>query len=367
MRLSTFVVTLIFLSPLMINLDNHSIAGYASASDSCSGDIDPIMWNQTVGRSALVPHYNYYQSYGGWLYDDDGKGKGRDHENREFPVVVREPTELNPEEEWMYEDWDRDDKLSRLTENHHATILVGNDSIGALRVNLSAQHRTTICVTLQSLNESDSDYGVDVYLMTTSEYQRYTELYYSSHSDEQYIFDLAESLSGIPPEWRSFDFTGWRTYRDAHQYESVQEINFALSLDGPESYTPLFGSEKWEYFYIVIDTCDNNHDNDEEAPGVVTAADITIITTKRSLILPNYTVALVFLILMIGIVIFPFVLNARYMKAGLVGEEKQQIRDMVPSLENPPEVSDPGKNILENPREIDSKKYLEIDLKKPID
>jgi hypothetical protein len=224
-------------------------------------------------------------------------------------------------------------------------MLVGNDSIGALRVNLSEQHRTTICVTVQALNETNDDYSVDVYLMTTSEYQRYTELYYSSHSDESFYGDVSEALSEISPEWRSLDFTGWRSYRDAHQYESVNEINFALNLDGPESYTPLFGSERWQDFYIVIDTWDNNHDNDAPAPGVVTAADVTIITTERSFILPNYTVAIIFLMMIIGMVILPFILNARYMKAGLDVSNDSVEQGLVPSLEVTAELPEHGPEV----------------------
>ena len=220
------------------------------------------MWNQTVGRSALVPHHNYYSGYFGFgdYYDDDRKG--RDHENDWIYEDIRLPTELNPEEDWMYEDWDRDTRLQPLTGNYHSTMLVGNDSIGALRVNLSENYRTTVCITVQALNETDDDYSVDVYLMTTSEYQRYTELYYSSHSQNSFYDEISEALSDISPEWRGIDFTGWRSYRDAHQYESVNQINFALNLDGPESYKPIFGDERWQDFYIIIDTWDNNHDND---------------------------------------------------------------------------------------------------------
>ena len=335
-RKFVIILVLIFTLPLA-GINSNPIIGNASAADSCSGDIEPILWNQTVGRSALVPHYNYYSGYFGFgdYYEEDKGGKGRDHDtnNDWFFDETREKTELNPEEEWMYTSWDRDSRLQRLTSNHHSTMLVGNDSIGALRVNLSEQHRTTICITVQALNETNDDYSVDVYLMTTSEYQRYTELYYSSHSEESFYGDVSEALSEISPEWRSLDFTGWRSYRDAHQYESVNEINFALNLDGPESYTPLFGSERWQDFYIVIDTWDNNHDNDAPAPGVVTAADVTIITTERSFILPNYTVAIIFLMMIIGMVILPFVLNARYMKAGLDVSNGPAEPGLVPSLE----------------------------------
>ena len=126
-------------------------------------------------------------------------------------------------------------------------------------------------------------------------------------------------------------------YRDAHQYEGVTQINFALNLDGPESYTPIFGEERWQDFYIIIDTWDNNHDNDAGAPGVVTAADVTIITTERSFVLPNFTVAIIFLGMMIGLVILPFILNARYMNAGLDVTSDGET-GLVPSLEVAPEL-----------------------------
>tara|TARA_Y100000768_G_scaffold248533_1_gene188642 strand:- start:2883 stop:3941 length:1059 start_codon:yes stop_codon:yes gene_type:complete len=343
---------------LSTNAPNYSLVTNASAADACNGDIEPPLWNQTVARSALVPHYNYYDMYWGFGdYDDDDDKMGRSHESKQYPAEAREPTELNPEEGWMYQNWDSGSQLQPLTSNHHTTMLVGNDSIGALRVNLSAQHRTTVCISLQSLNETDNDYSADVYLMTTSEYERYTELYYSYHSQNSFYWDIAESLSEISPEWRSMDFTGWRTYRDAHQYESVNQINFALNLDGPESYTPIFGSEQWQNFYIVIDTWDNNHDSDSPAPGVVTAADVTIITTERSFILPNYTVALVFLLMMIGVAIFPFILNARYMKSGLEQPETMPNNGLVPSLERPAEL--PPMN--PNEPDIEEKSYPELE------
>ena len=350
---TVIIMILIFTLP-MLSTNSLPITRNAAAADACSGNIEPILWNQTVGRSALVPHHNYYSGYFGFgdYYDDDRKG--RDHENDWIYEDIRLPTELNPEEDWMYEDWDRDTRLQPLTANYHSTMLVGNDSIGALRVNLSENYRTTVCITVQALNETDDDYSVDVYLMTTSEYQRYTELYYSSHSQNSFYDEISEALSDISPEWRGIDFTGWRSYRDAHQYESVNQINFALNLDGPESYKPIFGDERWQDFYIIIDTWDNNHDNDAVAPGVVTAADVTIITTERTFVLPNFTVAIIFLMMMIGMIVFPFVLNARYMKSGLEIPAGDNEPGLVPSLEVAPEIAtqpnyeiSPGKNFPE--------------------
>ncbi len=352
------VVALILIFTLpALGLSSNPIVSNASAADACSGDIEPIIWNQSVGRSALVPHYNYYNGYFGFddYYDDDSRG--RDHESDWIYEPPREKTELNPEESWMYQDWDRTSRLTPLTESYHSTMLVGNDSIGALRVNLSADYRTTVCVTVQALNATSDDYSVDVYLLTTSEYQRYTELYYSSHSSNSFYSEISDALSDISPEWRGIDFTGWRSYRDAHQYEDITEINFALNLDGPESYTPIFGDERWQDFYIVIDTWDNNHDSDATAPGVVTAADVTIITTERSFILPNFTVAIIFLVIMLGMIIFPFILNARYMKAGLDVPADGDQPGLVPSLEVSAELT----SHHDQPQPVSQKDYPDID------
>ena len=337
---STIFVLLVLMSPVIFSSTSSSyFIQTSSAENACSGDIDPINWNQTIGYSALVPHYNYYQGYKNWDWDDnfdedDRRNNGRDHKSdySDYPQVIREPSVLNPEPEWTYQDWDRSDKLQRLTTNHYTSIVVGNDSIAALRLNLSAEHRTTFCITLQNLNQSGESAVADVYLMTSSEFWRYSESYYTAHSDFYILEELEETVSDIPPEWRSLNPIGWRTYRDVHQYESVSSVNFALTLDSPESYTPLFGQEQWEYFYLVIDTWDNGHDDDQTSPDAITAADVTIITTERSIILPNYTVAIVFLIILLGILAFPFVLNARYMKAGLVAVNQDE-QGVVPSLE----------------------------------
>ena len=104
------ILILIFLLPTL-GLNNTPVVNNTSASDACSGDIEPILWNQTVGRSALVPHYNYYSGYFGFddYYDDDRKG--RDHESDWIYQPPREKTELDPEEDWMYQNWDHDTRL----------------------------------------------------------------------------------------------------------------------------------------------------------------------------------------------------------------------------------------------------------------
>jgi len=104
---TVIVLIMVFTLPMFGIHGNHFVEN-ASAADACSGDIEPILWNQTVGRSALVPHYNYYSGYFGFgeYYDEDDR-KGRDHEKDWILEPPREKTELNPEEEWMYVAWDR--------------------------------------------------------------------------------------------------------------------------------------------------------------------------------------------------------------------------------------------------------------------
>ena len=200
-----------------------------------------------------------------------------------------------------------------------------------MRVNLSADYRTTVCIRLQDMNLNAVE--GDVYLLTTEEYDNYAQSYQAAHEQNFYEYeDIERSLSNIPPEWRSFNFLGWKSYRDSHEYEQTSEVNFALNLDGPEIYSSLFTGTEWQDFYIVIDTWDNVHDGDADAPNSIVAADVTIITTERSFILPPFTVSLVFLVVLLGTLSIPFILNAKYMKAGLVSEVPQNI---VPSLHTP--------------------------------
>ncbi|RJU81007.1 MAG: hypothetical protein DWB99_07795 [Candidatus Poseidoniales archaeon] len=333
------IVLFILLAPLIaISPDSSlSISKNASAADACKGDLEPVKWNQTLQRIAMVPHFNPYDDWWGFWDEGDGR-KGNNKDSGNGDSAEQESTvdmSLSPEPSWMYDLYEHN--LESFDSNHHSTLLIGNDSVGALKLNLSANHRTTVCITLQNLNQtSNSDVSADVYLMTSSEYDKYEESYFSSHSGNNWYSEAEESLSDIPPEWRSFNFLGWKTYRDAHQYEKVDSVNFALSLDGPEVYSGLFGDADWQDFYIVIDTWDNVHDNDELPPDAIIAADVTIITTERTLILPNFTVSLVFLALIILLAISPFIINARYMRAGL--DTEQTSTGFVPSLNMEPEL-----------------------------
>ena len=105
--------------------------------------------------------------------------------------------------------------VDRLTTNIATTMMIGNDSAGALRVNLSSDHRTTICVEIQGIvANSTVPASADVYLMTTSQYESYEWSYDRMHSQDFDNWFNRESLSedefvtDVSPEWAAFDVTG---------------------------------------------------------------------------------------------------------------------------------------------------------------
>ena len=335
-------LTMLLMLPVLAAMFSSPMLQAVQAADACQGDTQAIEWNQTMQRMAEVPHYSgsYYPYYEPMYYEDD--------EDFGSPSPEQGGAAADgPEEPWMYQqnDWNLR-ALEPLETSHYTTMLIGNDSVGALRVNLSATHRTTVCITLQDLDSNPVE--GDVYLLTTSEYESYVSSYECGHNAAWYCWDngeVEETLSDIPPEWRSWNPLGWKSYRDAHEYERVTSVNFALNLDRPEVYTSIFGESDWQDFYIVVDAWDNIHDNDADAPGVTVAADVTIVTTSRSLILPSWTVALAFMGLLLGALVAPFIANSRYMKAGM-GQDSDQER-LVPSLEKPAELPgfQPGGNL----------------------
>jgi hypothetical protein len=306
----------------------------AQAASGCEGDIVNPEWNETVQRHSLVPFSSWDMPYYGdevWL-EDDG--------DRSSPDSSPTPDDaLHPEEGWMYNPAWPLPALDPFDQGHYMTMEVGNDSVGALRFNLSSSHRTTFCVTLSTVDgNTTAPVDGDIYLMTKSQYNRYEDVYRMVHGG-WWMWDAAFSdqgdtdLSNIPPEWRSFDPTGWQTYRDVHQYERRSSATFSVSLDGPEVYSSLFGSDDWQDFYLVIDTWDNTHDADAKAPDAVVLADVTVIAEPRSVLFPPWTVPLVLLGVFATLVIAPIVLNKRYMEAGLAPDGSSEQKVSVPHLE----------------------------------
>lgn len=308
----------------------------AQAATGCEGSIESPVWNETVQRHALVPFSSWNEPY----YEDEVWIEDGEKRSSSGSSVASNDA-LHPEEYWMYNPSWPLPALDLFTKGHYITMEVGNDSVGALRLNLSSSHRTTFCVTLSSLVGNDTQpVDADVYLMTESQYNRYENVYQMVHGG-WWMWDAAFSdqgdmdLSNIPPEWRSFDPTGWQSYRDVHQYESRSSATFSVSLDGPEVYSSLFGSDDWQDFYLVIDTWNNTHDTDAPAPGTVVLAEVTVIAESRSVLFPPWTVPLVLLGIFATLIIVPVVLNKRYMEAGLGGADTSTLSSStsVPHLE----------------------------------
>lgn len=311
----------------------------AQAAKACEGEIVNTAWNETIQRHALVPFSSWGMSF---YYEDEmmieEDGKAREPVSEGGLSSDFDP-ELHPEDPWMYNPAWPLPTLKPLQQGQYITMEIGNDSVGALRMNLSSSHRTTFCISLVSLtNNESSPVNADVYLMTSSQYQRYEEVYRMMHGgwwfwDGGFGDGEENALSDIPPEWRSFDPTGWQSYRDVHQYEQRSEVTFSLSMDGPEVYKSFIGPNEWQDFYLVIDTWDNTHDNDADAPHRVVVADVTVLPEERSAIFPTWTVPLVLFGLLAGALIAPLVLNKRYLEAGLQTNLVKESVGSVPHLE----------------------------------
>ena len=325
---SKTAMTVIFLFMLpMLMISDVSPVGKVSADSNCdNGDLLEPKWNQTVERLAKIPNM--------YVTEFEYENKGRRDRNQQDNI---EPTNFEdydgPEEEWMT--WEPDNDLRLLREDFQTSMDIGNNAIGALRVNLDYERRTTICVTIQTTNNS-FDPLADVYLMTTSQYDRYTTAYDISNG---YYWlkedrDDDDPTSDVPPEWRSFTVVGWHSFRDSHQYENVKDVSFSISLDGPEMSSSLFGETTNQYFNIVVDNTNNSHSNDA-VPETTIAAYVSVVSEPRSTILPNWTVSLVCCGLMLAVLAVPLIMNKRYMSSGLgLTQENQQLeKGLVPTLE----------------------------------
>ena len=309
---ATFGVWL-FLAPCLVAFLAVPVAA-APASEACGSDLQEADWNKTVDRAALVP-WNVFMPYDDVYYED---AYYEDEPYRSSEDTQRNST-LHPEEDWMVS-WRYPQPLAPMRTSMQATMAVGNDSAGAYRFNLSAEHRMTFCVTFYgALDENGNRAPVeaDVYLMTTKHYQRYEQAYSNAHSSYGWWDDIDDLLADRAPELRRYDPMGWTTYRDVHAYEAVNEVSFSLSLDKAEVSRSLFSGEEWEDFYLVIDAWDNGHGGDATTPNSALYADVAAVATPRSFVMPPASVALVLIVLLGGMVAVPAVIQHRYSNAGL--------------------------------------------------
>lgn len=333
MRNASALFVLFLLLPVFSSSIGVSLP--AQAASECEGEITTMRWNETAQRQAMVPFSTYANAYS---YEEDMMYEGNNAAEPSSNGMGGLDQTLHPESYWMYTPIFPLPTLEPLTTDHYMTMEIGNDSVGALRFNLSSAHRTTFCVSLSSLVENESSpIDADIYLMTSHQYQRYEESYRMMHGGWWWQdIDIAggdsDLLSDIPPEWRSFNPLGWQTYRDVHQYESRSQATFSVALDNPEVYNSMFGSNEWQDFYLVVDTWSNTHDGDADAPGAVVLADVTVISEPRSILFPTWTVPLMLFGLLFGALLLPILLNKRYMASGL--EPKSTVEmPSVPVLE----------------------------------
>ena len=81
----------------------------------------------------------------------------------------------------------------------------------------------------------------------------------------------------------------------------------------------------------MIDAWDNSRRGDAGAQNKIIAADVAISTVERSIVLPNWTVSIVFFVFFAAIIMAPVLINKRYMGAGLEPSVEAQ-KQLMPSL-----------------------------------
>mgnify|MGYP001470111149 FL=1 len=330
------VLLSIFLLPLFSVGITAPVGTASAAIDDCKGELSQIVENETISRHAEVPNNNNW-----WFLDDyeeDGPGKRQSKKQTDEGTYPFDPA-LSPEEEWMYQSYHSPSPVKTLTTNIATTMYVGNDSVGALRVNLSSEHRTTICVEIQGVvGNTTVPAKADVYLMTTSQYENYEWSYNRMHGDrferwfERESISEDEFISEVPPEWAAFDVTGWKTYRDVHAYENTDSVVMSITMDGPEVYSSLFSDMSYQEFFIVVDAWDNSRRGDAGVQNKILVADVAISTVERSVVLPNWTVSIAFFVFFMGLVLTPVIINRRYMNAGLDPQAEAE-KKLMPSLQ----------------------------------
>ena len=330
------VLLSIFLLPLFSVGITAPVGTASAAIDDCKGELSQIVENETISRHAEVPNNNNW-----WFledYEEDGPGKRQSKKQSDEGTYPFDPA-LSPEEEWMYQSYHSPSPVKTLTTNIATTMYVGNDSVGALRVNLSSEHRTTICVEIQGVvGNTTVPAKADVYLMTTSQYENYEWSYNRMHGDrferwfERESISEDEFISEVPPEWAAFDVTGWKTYRDVHAYENTDSVVMSITMDGPEVYSSLFSDMSYQEFFIVVDAWDNSRRSDAGVQNKIIAADVSISTVERSVVLPNWTVSIAFFVFFMSIMLAPVIINKRYMSAGLEPQVETE-KQLMPSLD----------------------------------
>jgi len=250
-------------------------------------------------------------------------------------VIARNLSEDNGfgifgEEEWHDEIIDGGD-IRSLTRSFHTSLNLQNDSAIGLQINMTTGYRYTFCITLHP--EANSPYAnpplADVYLLQDLDFSSYRNDYRSRNDDS----GARDFLASLPVYWQGAIL--WHPFRDVHAYEGQNEFEFAVSLDHAEESWAIWdsaGTPRW--MYLMIDGYDNIRDYDTPAPNRNFTAEVTVMVEER-FALPNWTVSIVCCSVLLGMLVAPFILHSRYMKAGLTTEA--ETADLMPLLEQAPE------------------------------
>lgn len=205
---------------------------------------------------------------------------------------------------------------------------IENDSANAISMELVPGYRYTFCITLVADSASPPSMGAigDVYLMTESNWNRYT----GSYADREWE-DLEEVVNTMPVEWR--DMFVWLPFRDVHAYESVSSEVFSVAIDSSGS---MWSSVDWfdsgdAKYYLVVDGWDNSRNTDRGAAGGTMQVEILVDVEERTT-LPSFIAYILIAALPLACIIAPLIIHSRYLSAGL-GDNEEELRH-VPYLED---------------------------------
>ena len=294
-----FILMLLLLPLMMLSSVGEQMIPNARAASCRTSDREPY-WG--VEAANITIEDDEYYDFG--YYDEDAEYIE--------PSYYERPKKL---------------PLGTLVEGDDFSVsqVMENDSAAGLRLNLTTGQRYQFCITAQHLYNGSiiGTTNVDVYLLTSYDWQRY-EMDYSNRDSE-----WREFTDEIPVEWRGWmNSFYWMPYRDVHAYEDSSSTEFAVALDQPQVSTSMFSQQSdWEEFYLVVDGWDNMQSSDAAPPGHQVQVDIQVMIEQRTA-LPNWTVSIAFCGLLIGIAAIPAVLHVRYSRSG---RETEGI-DLIPAV-----------------------------------
>jgi len=133
-------LTMLLLLPILGAVFSSPILMPVQAADACQGDTQAIQWNETMQRISEVPHWSDSWDY---YYDEQYYPESEASTNSEdSPSSEDKPDDQEvPEEPWMYQQsqWNLP-VLEPLATSHYTTMLIGNNSVGSLRLNHDLCH-----------------------------------------------------------------------------------------------------------------------------------------------------------------------------------------------------------------------------------